>query len=298
MKKIIILLILLSTFCALAQEIKPLPKGFITVLTGQRMTFVNLRLEGNEVVFKNVATNTDFRYMKSSIRFIEDHNQQIVYGDPVLIAKAEENKKKKEEAEKRADTLFRPRYPEGIYKTKEDFLLKKPNQNIEIVAKGIIGFEKPILNTIEQNCFFFNASDEKIKNVFAISYKGYLYFQIDAILSNRNKTDRAQTSDFPNSFVRVTKGGNNYYYTEVALVNQWAQGLAYGTGGAVGGVLAGTMVYGKGVVWDFKNKEFNIFKNCKDYNEFIKVIYPEGMQSCENQQPDVLQIRKVIDKIK
>ncbi|MES2812130.1 MAG: hypothetical protein V4670_06635 [Bacteroidota bacterium] len=298
MKKSIILFILFYNFCALAQEIKPISKGFITVLTGQRMEFVNLRLEGNEVVFKNVATNSDFRYMKSSVRFIQDSNQQIIYGDPILVAKAEEDKKRMQEAEKLADTLFRPRYPDGIYKTKEDFILKKPSQIATVTAKGIIGFEKPILNTIEDNCFFFNTSNEKIKNVFAISYKGYLYFQIDAILSNRNKTDRAQTSDFPNSFVRVIKGGENYYYTEVALANQWAQGLAYGAGGIGGSVLAGTMVYGKGVVWDFKNKEFNIFKNCKDYNDFIIAIYPEGKQTCNNQQADVFQIRKAIDKIK
>ena len=54
----------------------------------------------------------------------------------------------------------------------------------------------------------------------------------------------------------------------------------------------------KGIVWDVKNKEFNIFKNCKDYNEFIKAIYPEGVQSCEQHQPDITRIREVIEKIK
>ena len=58
------------------------------------------------------------------------------------------------------------------------------------------------------------------------------------------------------------------------------------------------MIKGKGIVWDIKNQEFNIFKNCKDYNDFIKDKYPEGVQQCENQQPDMLLVRKAIEKIK
>ena len=168
------------------------------------------------------------------------------------------------------------------------------------MPKGLIGFVKPKLTTIEHNCFFYNEdTDEKLKDVFAVSYQGHLYFQINAILSNRNKTDIAQTNDFPNSFVRVIMGGKNYLYTEANLANQWAQAISYGAvGGAVGGALANSVIYGKGVVWDFKNSEFNIFKNCEDYNEFIKDIYPNGVQGCENQQPNVMNIRKVIEIIK
>lgn len=198
------------------------------------------------------------------------------------------------------DSLFKPNYPEGIYRTKEDFIKKIPFQKVEIIPKGLIGFTKPILNTITHNCFFYYSfSDEKIEDVFAVSYKGHLYFQISAILSNRNKTDRAQTNNFPNGFVRVILGGENYFYTEAELANAWAQGFAYGgIGGAIGGALASKMIYGKGLVWDFKNNEFNIFKNCEDYNNFIKDKYKEGIQTCKENQPDVLKIRIDLDKIK
>ncbi|WP_290820133.1 hypothetical protein [Flavobacterium sp.] len=58
------------------------------------------------------------------------------------------------------------------------------------------------------------------------------------------------------------------------------------------------MSHTKGIIWDFKNKEFNIFKNCKDYNRFIEKIHTESIQKCENQQPDITEIRKTIDIIK
>ncbi|WP_136667423.1 hypothetical protein [Flavobacterium sp. H122] len=297
--RILLILLFFQFFNNVFAQNEPLDKGKITVLSGQRMDFRKLHYEGNEVVFINISTNSEFRYMKSSIKLIENEKGEIVYGNQNLIAKDIEAKKRELEKEKN-DTLFKPRYPEGIYLTKEEFINKKPSKRARVSPRGLYGFDKPLLTTIEHNCFFFYAdSIDKVKNVFAVSYKGHLYFQIKAILDNRNKTDRAQTNDFPNSFVRVLIGGENYFYTEVNLANQWAQGLAYGAvGGASGGALAQTLIYGKGVVWDFKNSEFNIFKNCEDFNDFIKNLYPEGVQKCENKHPNAMEQRKAIEKIK
>ncbi len=294
MKKIALiifaLLINLYSFC---QEIKPMSKGIITVTTGQKMSFTNLRVVDNQVVFRNEETKSEFTYFVANIKQLEDLDKNIIY-----TKKTVEKTESPKEIKTVNDSLFRPNYPEGIYKTKEDFINKKPTETVKIVAKGLVGFEKPYLNNIEHNCFFYyNDTDEKIKNVFAVSFKGHLYFQVNAILSNRNKNDRAQTNSQPNGFVRVIIGGDNYFYTEANLVNQWAQGLAY-SGGAIGGALASNMIHGKGVVWDFKNQEFNIFKNCEDYNDFIKEKYPDGVQDCPDQQPNVIVIRKVIMKIK
>lgn len=197
------------------------------------------------------------------------------------------------------DSLFKPNYPEGIYATKESFIAKTPTDIYDVVAKNLAIFSNKNLTDIVHNCFFYNAdSDEKITDVFAISYKGHLYFTIVAILDYRNEKDRAQTSDYPNSFVRVIFGGNNYYYTEAQLANKWAQGVTAGVGGVVGYVVAGAMIYGKGVVWDFKNSEFNIFKNCEDYNTFIADKNAEGVQECKKHLPDMYKVRVAVDKIK
>lgn len=199
---------------------------------------------------------------------------------------------------KESDTLFRPHYPEGVYYTKEDFIHQRADNSKAIQMRD---FDQQILKEAIHNPFFyFSESNKKVKNVFAISYKGHLFFQVKAILKNRNKTDRAQENKNPNSFVRVIIGGENYFYTEVNLANQWAQGAYYGgIGGAVGGALANDLIKGKGVVWDFKNKEFNIFKSCKDYNEFIfEAALFDDIQDCKNHQPDIFEVREAIEKIK
>ncbi|SCZ00434.1 hypothetical protein [Flavobacterium caeni] len=197
------------------------------------------------------------------------------------------------------EVIYKSAYPEGVYITKSDFLKKTPSQ-VQIVPKGLIGFKKPVLAESVHNCYFYYLSpDKRIKDAFAVSYDGYLYFQINAILKNRHKDDDSQTNSFPNSFVRVLIGGDNFLYTEADLANVWAKGAAYGgVGGGVGVALANKWTYGKGIVWDFANSEFNIFRNCKDFNEFIKNYYENGIQECKKNQPETFNIREIIEKIK
>jgi hypothetical protein len=196
------------------------------------------------------------------------------------------------------DTLFASNYPEGIYLTKEDFLRKTPNPNVKVYPVSLYGREELPKIMKVHNCYFFDRSNsKKIKNAFAISFEGGLYFQIKAILKNRNKEDRAQRSNQANSFVRTIMGGDNYLYTEVELENKWAAG-AVANLGAAGGATYSDIINGKGIVWDFKNTEFNIFKSCKDYNEFIKDKLGNAVQNCEEHQPDMLEVRKAISEIK
>ena len=283
-----------------AQEIPETKKGFITLTTNQKYEFTNLKTVNNQVVFINVATKSEFIYFKNAVKLVVDDQQNVVYKSQQY---EEEEKKKTEKGltEKPKEILYKANYPDGIYYTKEDFINKTPNENPKIFAKDLTDYEDEVLESIEDHCYFYyKVSEKKMKKVFAVSYQGYLYFQIKAVIaiSNRNKNDNAQTNDLPHSFTRVTKGGDNYFYAEMNLANIWAQGAAFGVGGASGYIMAKDMINTKGIVWDFKNKEFNIFKNCKDYNRFIEKIHPESVQKCENQQPDITEIRKTIDIIK
>lgn len=316
MKSILIAaLLFLNCFSCFSQS-ELAKKGTLTLADNQKVTFNNLKLVNGKFVFMDVASGSEKELAIKEIKYVDDEKMSRVFTNKSVetaadIQKAEEAKQLAlEQKEKKAmeEKLAKMReeanslhlIANGIYKTKEDFIKQRISSSDEVVAKGLGGFEKPVLNKIEDHCFFYyKATDEKVKRVFAICYKGHLYFQIYSILENRNKTDRAQSNDFPNSFVRVVSGGQNYYYMEAPLANVWAQGLAYGgVGGAPGAMLASSMVNGKGVVWDLKNEEFNIFKNCKDFNEFIKDKNPDGVQKCENQQPDLLQVRQAIEKIK
>jgi len=176
--------------------------------------------------------------------------------------------------------------------TKEAFLNKKP-----VIRKvwpiNIIGIKNTVQETGIQSCYFYGSDRQKITDVFAVPYKGHLYFQLNGIFENCNKNDRNESSSIHNSFARVILGGGNYFYTEAPLANAWAQGFARGgIGAAVGGALAQSQIHGKGIVWDFKNQEFNIFKNCKIYNEFMLEIHPEGVLDCKNKHQNPYLVRK------
>ncbi len=181
----------------------------------------------------------------------------------------------------------------------EVFVNKTPSDNKNLYKKGLYGLEKPMLEDEEQICFFFDDKNSKLKNVFAVVHNGILYFNVKSILSNRNKNDGAQDSDNPNSFTRVLLGGDNYQYAEINIGNVWEKGFAYGAvGGATGSSLANLANSYKGIVWDYANNEFNIFKNCKDYNDFIKDKSPNDIQTCVNKQTDNVKIRIAMLKIK
>lgn len=290
MTKFLITCILLLQFAiSAAQQKEPVASGIVTHKDGKMAGFVQLQFIGEKVLYHNISTKKNEVYLLSEIAKISDDNQKIVYNGK--FAEPESGAPKK-------DTLYKPDYPEGIYNTKEDFLARKPSYKESLTPRSVTGREY-YTNSIEDYCFFMKAGDSKLKKVFAVSYKGHLYFRTGAILDHRNKTDRAQGSDFPQSFVRVLIGGKNYYYTEADLANIWAQGFAYGAmGGIVGHELGKSMINRKGVVWDIKNTEFNIFKNCKDYNKFIRPILPNAVQGCEDQQPELHEIRKAMLKIK
>lgn len=291
-------------------------KGTIVLIDDRYLVYNDIKLIDGKFTYIDVTSGLETQSSISEVVYVYDEKNSVLFTNRTLVEKLKEQKKITAEEEKRLfienkvkqdeerEKLEFPKrlklLPDGIYATLKDFLAQTPSSKENVVAKGLIGFDKPLLYAIEDNCFFYYASsDEKVRNIFAISYKGHLYFQIQAILNNRNKTDRAQTNDFPNSFTRVQSAGQNYYYLEAELANLWAQGLAYGAvGGAAGGAIAASNIKLKGVVWDIKNQEFNIFKNCSDFNDFIRDKYPNGVQDCEKHQANITQIREAIEKIK
>lgn len=291
-------------------------KGTIVLIDDRYLVYNDIKLIDGKFTYIDVTSGLETQSSISEVVYVYDEKNSVLFTNRTLVEKLKEQKKITAEEEKRLfienkvkqdeerEKLEFPKrlklLPDGIYATLKDFLAQTPSSKENVVAKGLIGFDKPLLYAIEDNCFFYYAnSDEKVRNIFAISYKGHLYFQIQAILNNRNKTDRAQTNDFPNSFTRVQSAGQNYYYLEAELANVWAQGLAYGAvGGAAGGAIAASNIKLKGVVWDIKNQEFNIFKNCSDFNDFIRDKYPNGVQDCEKHQANITQIREAIEKIK
>ncbi len=283
----------MQSVLAVAQQMDPVASGVITHKDGKMAGFTHLQFIGEKVLYHNVAARKNEVYPLSEIVLIADDDQKAIYRNGEILKKETEVP-----VQPVVDTLYKPGYPDGVYATKEDFLAKKPSHTGNLIPKAVVGGEY-LYDTIADHCFFMTGGDKKLRKMFAVSYKGHLYFRIGAILDNRNKTDRSQGSDFPQSFVRAIMGGDNYYYAEANLANIWEQGLAYGgVGGAAGYYMAQSAKHKKGIVWDIKNKEFNIFKNCKDYNAFIQSILPDAVQTCEERQPELNEIRKAIYKVK
>lgn len=290
-------------------------KGTFTSATNEKIAFEKIQIIGSDFHYIEPATGEEKKVAIKTVKVVEDENYKRVFTNRNIIVSSEissqgivQEKTKPDfvndsilQAKKLLiikDTISKTGHPNGIYYTKADFINKVPNSKAKIVPKELVGWEKEELTGLPDECYFYLVSeDKKIKKVFAICYAGKLYFQTQAILDNRNKTDRAQTNHFTNGFTKVKIAGENYYYTEVSLVNKWAQAFAY-NGGAAGGILAINLNDLKGIVWDVKNQEFNIFKNCKDYNLFIKDLYPEGVQECNNHQPDIHKVRQVINIVK
>lgn len=274
----ILFLFLLSSFI-FGQEIefetkKIVKFGEITLVNDEVIKFSNLTYDDEKVEFTDAQTQQTEHLFLASIKKIEEGEIEIVE-----IIK-EEN-------------LYQSTYPDGVYLSKEEFIQKTPSVRGGIYPSTLVG--KPL----NDQCFFHYAdSNKRIRNVFAVSHQGKLYFQVNAILKNRNQTDRAQTADFKNSFVRVLMGGNNYLYTEVDLANAWAQAAAYGgVGGTAGYYLAQAAIHNKGILWDYRNQEFNIFKNCKDYNKFMQENRPSQRLHCKNGEYHIEAVRSAVVQI-
>lgn len=206
-------------------------------------------------------------------------------------------------------SIYQSTLPEGLYLTKDDFLKKKPSEFLQLTIDRIRLVNDS--DSLARRCFFKEKdSNKRVKKVFAISHNGQLYFSNWAILDNKAKSDKSVSPvESMNSFVRVLIGGDNFLYAEGAFVNTWQTGISGGVAGGVGGIIGselGNAIYksypittfgGTGVVWDIKKEEFNIFRNCSDFNEFFENDSVKKID-CGKQIFELKQIREIIDKIK
>jgi hypothetical protein len=186
------------------------------------------------------------------------------------------------------DAVYISSYPEGQYKTKEDFINKRIWDTQAVYMMSFPPFSSKKLDSPEDKLFFhYLSSGDKVTNMFAIVYKGQLFFQHKSIYYNRNKEDNGLTMGNMQSYVRVMIGGENYLYTEVAMANPWASGM-----------IGAAAWNDKAVVWDIKNKEFNVLRNCEDFNEFLKLNAPIEVKLCESNYIEQKNLRTIFKKIK
>jgi hypothetical protein len=190
-------------------------------------------------------------------------------------------------------------YPEGVYITFDDFLNKNSiNLGTAIERRKMVGFDD---NVIERNAeanqvfFYNNKNNSKITNYFAISYNASLYIQQRQIQKLASKKDKNQEGDNPNSYHRVLKDGK-FLYLEVPFANGWSKGFAYGSGGAVGGVIGASLNSLKAVVFDINKKEFVFMRKCEDLKILMEKYNADNFK-CDDKNIDILFVRESIDRI-
>jgi hypothetical protein len=190
-------------------------------------------------------------------------------------------------------------FPEGVYLTYDDFLHKNfIYMGDAIERRTIVGLSNVSIdrNLEADHVFFYNnRNNTKITNYFAISYNGNLYIQQRYLQKFSAKEDRNQTGDNPNSYHLVINDGK-FLYIEGPFANSWSKGFAYGSGGAIGGVIGSSLNRLKGVVFDVEKKEFNFIRDCKDLNLLIEK-YNGSKIECTDKKVDILTVRENINKI-
>ena len=129
-----IILILLVYFQSFAQELKPVSKGFITISTGQKMQFSDLKFVDNQVVFTNIATKSQFTYFLNSINLIEDDSHSVIF-KKFIPAKSEPDLIKEKELIQENDTLFKPFIPKAYIIPKMILLIKRLVMQVNLFQK-------------------------------------------------------------------------------------------------------------------------------------------------------------------
>lgn len=189
-------------------------------------------------------------------------------------------------------------FPEGLYYSYEDFVNKKVRPSVRLERHTFRGNKVIDKDIIEDHVFFYRVKDtSKVEDVFAISFQGNLYFKQRGMTKNAKKGDRDESGSNANLYHRVLKDGN-FFYMEGMFGNAWVKGLAYG-GGVVGGAVAASENRLTGVIYDFSTNEFDFFRNCKDFNVFLKSKnFPElDCKTNRDIERGTQKIREIIDQI-
>ena len=185
-------------------------------------------------------------------------------------------------------------YPEGVYLTYESFLDKTPSNTKRVEARDLFKPKKRIRDAMIDNCYFYyRRSKKRVKDAFAISYEGSLYFHVKSMQKLMEKKDRKQKIDHKDSFVRVVDQGR-YLYLEA--YTRKGGGIGFGIGGgpvsvATGG---GSREELRGVIYNFEEGKFDLFRDCKDFNQFLRLGHSMEEFECEKKQLPIDIVRNII----
>ncbi len=162
-------------------------------------------------------------------------------------------------------------YPKGIYATYEDFAARKPS---DTSTQFIL---KPSAHQDNVVRVFKNDHKKRLKRNFAVSDGQNLYVRIKQVSKKFTSRDRGQLKDDGNYCIKVEQLGPNYLYFE----DYFTPSAAAFFGGIIAGSASRRL---KGVVFDLKSLQFDLFRNAKDFKQFVKQNHPEKLPLIEAQE--------------
>ncbi len=162
-------------------------------------------------------------------------------------------------------------YPKGIYTFYEDFARRQPSDTTTAFDL------KPSANQYNVVRVYKAGTTKRLKRNFAVSDGKHLYVRIKKVRQKFPSDDRGQMKDDGNYCIKAEQLGPNYIYFE----DYFASGASIILGGAIAGSASRRL---KGVVFDLKRFQFNLFKNAKDFKSFITAHHPEKLPQITAQE--------------
>ena len=159
-------------------------------------------------------------------------------------------------------------YPSGIYATLEDFIMGVPSDTQT-------AFTIKVGSDTISNRFYDAATGDRLRKVFAVSHEGNLYFRMKDIIKNMAKEDQNQMKDDGDYHLKAIDISPKYIYFE----DYFSSSAAAFWGGAIASVASRRL---KGLVYDQDSRKFNLFKNSKDFENYIGQHHPEFLAKIPN----------------
>lgn len=180
-------------------------------------------------------------------------------------------------------------YPKGIYETYKDYIIGKPS---DITTTFTIKATHK-----ETKYVFYDAKTQKrLRKPFAFSDGEHLYLRVRSLFKHLNRTDKGkQLKDDGNYYTKSIMLGERYHYYE----NYFTSTAAAIWGGAIATAAARRV---KGLIYDIEYQEFNIFRNAKDFKQFVDkkhATHSKDILLNEKNKPveDLEIVRKIIKEV-
>jgi hypothetical protein len=194
-------------------------------------------------------------------------------------------------------------YPDGIYNNLEEFLHKQPGDISHVRKLNLnVPTTKAFTDTLVNDVWFLDHNNDQLKKIFAVVYKGEIYFQEYGIQMNiMEGYDHRSISKSPTLHRVQTRG--RYYYTEAKYPYEnpgpmLAMGAMFGAVGLLAGSeMSKNQTLTAPLVYDSELKKFFVFVFKSKLKDFINSYYPKHPIPADESRLDTQTVRALFEDL-